>query len=71
MPRNGENGDDKECIEYAEICITIINQSMRRHEEMQQRDHTRNGRDIRELEDSLKNSEARLRQTDHTPRQAM
>jgi len=66
-----KNGDDKEWIEYAEICITIIKQSMRRHEEMQQRDHMRNDHDIKELEESLKNPEARLRQTDHTHRQAV
>ena len=45
-------------------------ESKRGHQEIQQRDHTRNDRDIKKFEESQKNAEGRPRQTIHTPRQA-
>ena len=65
-----ENGNDKNRIDYTEICKTIKNESKRGHQEIHTIDHTRQDRDIKEPEEGLQNAEARPRQTDHTPRQA-
>ena len=46
------------------------NECKRGHKEIQPRDHTRNDRDIKEPEESLKNAEARPVQTNNTPRHA-
>ena len=54
-----ENGNNKQRIEYAAICNTITNKA---RQEIQPRDHTRNGRDIKEPEESQKNAAARQRQ---------
>jgi len=45
-------------------------ESKRRQEEIQPRDHTRNDHGIKELEERPKNAEVRARQTDHTPGKA-
>ena len=45
------------------------NESKRGHQEIQPRAHTRNNHGIKEPDDSPKYAEARVRQTDHIPRQ--
>ena len=60
-----ENGDDKQRIEYAEICKTIKNNKNKRvHQEVQ----PRNDHEIKEPEERPEDAKAKQRQTDHTPR---
>ena len=68
-----ENGDDKQRIQYAEMCNSLLQpskESNREHQEIQPTDHTRHDIGIKGSEEIHNNAESRPRQTDHTPRQA-
>ena len=65
------SGDNRQRIVYAEIRKAIKKKENKRgHQEIQPRDHTRNDHGIKEPEESLKEANARPRQTDHTLGQA-
>ena len=53
------NADNKQRIEYTEICKTIKKINTRGHLEIQPRDHTRTDHGIKEPEESPKNADAR------------
>ena len=65
-----EHGDDKQCTLRRNM-QDHQKESKRGHHEVQPREHMRNDHGIKESEESPKNAEARPRQNEHTPGQAL